>query len=335
MKIKVETAYSESSCGGNEADNQLLYNHFDYGDSCNDNDVDYEACKEEKHDLSDYEVLKEDIIAAKKKKRKKMKRFLSKVQNEKDIVVRKFKRNQEKKIDGLYHCKFCNYSNKRLNSVKVHRMIHTGERPFLCDVCSATFRQKEHLIKHKKTHIGIKCERSARGSEIYDREKSFVCSKCGYICRTKVTLDKHEKKCFNSVLKCSTCDETFFTRNELIRHRAIHVELRSYDCELCDFTTGNLLYLKKHTLKHSKMLYLCYVCSFTTVHKSTMQEHRLTHNEKRDQNNVQTIRAMEGCNYKSRETQQYLDSKNDQEKITYNYSIQVRFLIKIRLVLIY
>lgn len=240
------------------------------------------------------------------------------------MVVRKFKRNQEKKVDGLYNCKFCNYSNKRLNSVKVHRMIHTGERPFLCDVCSATFRQKEHLIKHKKTHVGLKRERNTRGGEIYDREKSFVCSKCGYICRMKITLDKHEKKCFNAVLKCAACDEIFLTRNELIRHRAIHVELRSYDCELCDFTTGNLLYLKKHTLKHSKMLYLCYVCSFTTVYKSTMQEHRLIHNEKKDDN---VNREVDGGNFKPRT--QYIDRNNEQPKSIHQNSIQVRFLYKL------
>lgn len=281
-RMKLETVASISDFSGNNNDNM-----DDRFDDFNDNS----SCNEDEHLVANKNggLDKDDCNSDSDRSTK---NSSSKRRSKEDHKARKFRRNQRKRVDGLYLCDFCNYSNKRLNSVKVHTMIHTGERPFLCDVCSATFRQKEHLINHKNTHTTEKtfsCEECGFTSkrkvgllkhQLLHKEKSFVCTKCGYRCRVKSVLDKHEVKCKDTVIKCNMCDETFAVQSELVNHRSVHIELKTYSCELCDFIATNLLYLKKHTLKHSKVLYLCYVCSFTTVHKTLMQNHRLKHNEK-------------------------------------------------------
>ncbi len=42
-------------------------------------------------------------------------------------------------------------NSKRFN-FKQHLKIHTGEKPFTCNICSRSFRQKAHMVKHITTH---------------------------------------------------------------------------------------------------------------------------------------------------------------------------------------
>ena len=39
---------------------------------------------------------------------------------------------------GMYHCEDCSYESSKLNPFKIHRMIHTGVKPFACNQCLYT-----------------------------------------------------------------------------------------------------------------------------------------------------------------------------------------------------
>ena len=57
----------------------------------------------------------------------------------------------------------CSVCSKRLTSsrgLRVHRLIHDGVRPFVCDKCGASFYDKCHLMRHCKQHSGerVVCE---------------------------------------------------------------------------------------------------------------------------------------------------------------------------------
>lgn len=65
-------------------------------------------------------------------------------------ILQSVKRKQHK-----YQCEFCFYSSKHSWILKRHMLTHSGEKSYICKVCSKSFRQKAHLNGHKRTHLPV------------------------------------------------------------------------------------------------------------------------------------------------------------------------------------
>jgi uncharacterized C2H2 Zn-finger protein len=65
-----------------------------------------------------------------------------------------------KKKDGLgeYPCPFvgCGKVFQRNHNLKSHMLIHTDEKPFVCNQCHMAFRRNHDLRRHYRLHSGVK-----------------------------------------------------------------------------------------------------------------------------------------------------------------------------------
>ncbi|XP_021168003.2 zinc finger protein 263 [Fundulus heteroclitus] len=77
-----------------------------------------------------------------------------------------------------FHCTVCNREFNRLENLKTHLRIHTGEMPYTCSVCLKCFRHSGALTRHFRIHTG---------------EKPYTCGQCGKSFRNCGGLRLHQR----------------------------------------------------------------------------------------------------------------------------------------------
>ncbi|XP_030873857.1 zinc finger and BTB domain-containing protein 49 isoform X1 [Leptonychotes weddellii] len=122
--------------------------------------------------------------------------------------------------------------------VQRHIIIHSGEKPHLCDICGRGFSNFSNLKEHKKTHTA---------------DKVFTCDECGKSFNMQRKLVKHRiRHTGERPYSCSACGKCFGGSGDLRRHVRTHTGEKPYTCEICSKCFTRSAVLRRHEKMHCR-----------------------------------------------------------------------------------
>ncbi|CAG9764982.1 unnamed protein product [Ceutorhynchus assimilis] len=194
-------------------------------------------------------------------------------------------------VDGrtFYICKECGKSLHSMYTYMWHTRIHTGERPYVCNICNKQFRVSQGLVRHlKETHERIKnfkcdiCDRSfttKRNVEehrrIHTNERPYICEMCGKSFKQKASLFVHNRSHSTEFpFTCTECPQKFKTKAPLVLHASTHTGEKPFSCDICGRNFRIKYELKRHKLIHSEdKPFKCDLCGLVFRQKRYLRNH--------------------------------------------------------------
>ncbi|KAM3866024.1 zinc finger and BTB domain-containing protein 41 [Diretmus argenteus] len=161
-------------------------------------------------------------------------------------------------------CPKCDKTFDRAGKYESHTRVHTGEKPFQCDICLQRYSTKSNLTVHKKKHA----------SDVPFQKKEHKCPFCNKLHASKKTLAKHVRRFHPDHIqefltmrkrksegwKCAICLKTFTRRPHLEEHMILHTQDQPFKCTFCDEYFKSRFARLKHQEKYHLGPFPCEIC---------------------------------------------------------------------------
>lgn len=130
-------------------------------------------------------------------------------------------------------CPHCDYVCATNAKLKIHSIVHTNRRDFLCDKCPMAFKSKKNLAAHQRIHLSPAIKNASNRTQ---------------------TCEKSKRDIGKFDLQCIKCD--FVTEREcaLANHMMKHTDERNYACNVCPKKFKRTAYLWQHKRHYSHYL---------------------------------------------------------------------------------
>ncbi|XP_073449081.1 zinc finger and BTB domain-containing protein 41 [Aquarana catesbeiana] len=207
-------------------------------------------------------------------------------------------------------CPKCDKTFDRFGKYESHTRVHTGEKPFQCDICNLKYSTKSNLTVHRKRH----------NNETAIPRKDHKCPFCSKLHASRKTLVKHVKRFHaenaqefiaikrlkSDGWKCDICNKSFTRRPHLEEHMILHSQDKPFKCTYCDEHFKSRFKRLRHQEKYhlgpfpcdicgrqfndsgnlrrhieythcGKRKYSCFICGKSVRERTTLKEHLRIH----------------------------------------------------------